>query len=146
MLVISVFFGIIIRMYYDDHNPPHIHAEYQGHKALLDLRGNILKGDLKSRTALKLVRDWIDFRYEELIEDWELARKGEEMKKIWLNPNFSNSHIVIEPCVYESLSVFTMYEILQEFAQGYRHPQRLKKSCLKRPVKTESHLHGFSSF
>ena len=67
MPIISVFFGIIIRMYYDDHNPPHIHVEYQGNKALLDFRGNILKGDL---------------RYEELLEDWKLARKGEEMKKI----------------------------------------------------------------
>jgi hypothetical protein len=82
MPVISAFFGIIIRMYYDDHNPPHIHAEYQRDKALLDFRGNILRGDLQSRTALRLVRDWIDHRYDELIEDWELARKGEEMKKI----------------------------------------------------------------
>ncbi len=82
MPIISAFFGIIIRMYYDDHNPPHIHVEYQGNKALLDFRGNILKGDLQSRTALRLVRDWIDLRYEELLEDWKLARKGEEMKKI----------------------------------------------------------------
>ena len=35
-------FGIIIRMYYDEHNPPHIHVEYQGNKALLDFHGNIL--------------------------------------------------------------------------------------------------------
>ena len=82
MPIISAFFGIIIRMYYDDHNPPHIHVEYQGNKVLLDFRGNILKGDLQSRTALRLVRDWIDLRYEELLEDWNLARKGEEMKKI----------------------------------------------------------------
>ena len=82
MPIISAFFGIIIRMYYDDHNPPHIHVEYQGNKALLDFRGNILKGDLQSRTALRLVRDWIDLRYEELLEDWKLARKGAEMKKI----------------------------------------------------------------
>ena len=82
MPIISFFFGIIIRMYYDDHNPPHIHVEYQGNKDLLDFRGNILKGDLQSRTALRLFRDWIDLRYEELLEDWKLARKGEEMKKI----------------------------------------------------------------
>jgi hypothetical protein len=82
MPIISAFFGIIVRMYYDDHNPAHIHVEYQGNKVLLDFRGNILKGDLQSRTALRLVRDWIDLRYDELIEDWELARKGEEMKKI----------------------------------------------------------------
>jgi hypothetical protein len=35
------FFGIIIRMYFDEHNPSHIHAEYQGNKAVFDLNGNI---------------------------------------------------------------------------------------------------------
>jgi hypothetical protein len=82
MPVISTFFGIIIRMFYDDHNPPHIHVEYQGRKALVDLRGNILKGDLQSRTALKLVREWIDLRYSELLEDWQLAKQGKEIKTI----------------------------------------------------------------
>jgi len=82
MPIISVFFGIVIRMFYDDHNPPHIHVEYQGSKALLDFRGNILNGDLQSRTALKLVREWIDFRYAELLEDWELARHGKDIKPI----------------------------------------------------------------
>ncbi|MEW6263142.1 MAG: DUF4160 domain-containing protein [Thermodesulfobacteriota bacterium] len=56
--------------------------EYQGNKALLDFQGNILKGDLKSRTALRLVRDWIDLRNNEIKEDWELAQRGEEIKKI----------------------------------------------------------------
>ena len=82
MPIISAFFGIVIRMFYDDHNPAHIHVEYQGNKALLDFRGNILKGDLHSRTALKLVREWIDLHPEELNEDWELAREGMEIKKI----------------------------------------------------------------
>jgi hypothetical protein len=82
MPIISVFFGIIIRMFYDDHNPPHIHVEYQGRKALLDFRGNVLKGDLQSRTALKLVREWIDLRYEELLEDWDLAKQLKEIKPI----------------------------------------------------------------
>jgi hypothetical protein len=82
MPVISVFFGIIIRMYYDEHNPPHIHVEYQGNKALLDFHGNILKGDLKSRTALRLVRDWIDLRNDELNKDWELAQLGDQINKI----------------------------------------------------------------
>jgi len=69
-------------MFYDDHNPPHIHVEFQGSKALLDFRGNILKGDLLSRTALKLVREWIDLRCEELLENWELAGLGKEIKMI----------------------------------------------------------------
>ena len=79
---ISRFFGIIIRMFYDDHNPPHFHAEYSGKKAKIDFRGNILMGDLGSKTALKLVREWIDLHQAELMEDWNLARKSKEIKKI----------------------------------------------------------------
>ena len=82
MPIICAFFGIVIRMFYDDHNPPLIHVEYEGKKALLDFRGNILKGDLHSRTALRLVREWIDLRYPELHEDWELAKQGKEIKRI----------------------------------------------------------------
>ena len=79
---ISRFFGIIIRMFYDDHNPPHLHAEYQGNSAIFDFYGNILKGDLLSRTATKLVREWIDLHIDELNMDWKAAREDNELKKI----------------------------------------------------------------
>ena len=79
---ISRFFGIIIRMFFSEHNPPHIHAEYQGYKAVFDLGGNITHGDLKSRTARKLVREWIDLHVDELRKDWELAQTGNEPRKI----------------------------------------------------------------
>ena len=79
---ISRFFGIIIRMFFDDHEPSHIHVEYQGYKAVFDLRGNIIRGDLQSRTATKLVREWIDLRFNELQENWELAQAGRELNKI----------------------------------------------------------------
>ena len=79
---ISRFFGIIIRMFFDEHNPPHIHAEYQGSKAVFDLNGNITRGDLGSRTAVRLVREWIDLHSNELREDWELTQTGKEIKKI----------------------------------------------------------------
>ncbi|MCF6147457.1 MAG: DUF4160 domain-containing protein [Candidatus Kuenenia sp.] len=79
---ISRFFGIIIRMFYDEHSPPHFHAEYQGNKAVFDLNGNMIKGDLHSKTARKLVREWVDLHYEEIAEDWELAMKDQELKKI----------------------------------------------------------------
>jgi hypothetical protein len=79
---VSRFFGIIIRVYYDDHDPPHLHAQYQEGRVLLDFRGNILRGDLRSRTALRMVREWIDLHEAELVEDWELARAGKELKKI----------------------------------------------------------------
>ncbi len=79
---ITRFFGVVIRMFYDDHNPPHFHAEFSGKKAVMDFRGSILLGDLGSRTALKLIREWVDLHQTELAEDWELARAGKEIKKI----------------------------------------------------------------
>lgn len=79
---ISRFFGIIIRMFFDEHNPPHFHAEYAGKKALFDFQGNILRGSLDSRTATKLVREWIDMRTNELREDWALARRHQPLKEI----------------------------------------------------------------
>ncbi|MCY3018215.1 MAG: DUF4160 domain-containing protein [Planctomycetota bacterium] len=77
-----MFFGITVRLFYHEHNPPHLHAEYQGNKAVLDFRGNVLRGDLKSRTALRLTREWIDLHAAELNEDWELARAGREIRGI----------------------------------------------------------------
>ena len=82
MPIISTFFGIIIRMFYDEHNPPHIHVEHQGMKVVLDFRGNILQGDLGSKTALRLSREWIDLHQAELLEDWDLAQSGKQIKKI----------------------------------------------------------------
>ena len=79
---ISRFFGIVIRMYYNDHAPPHPHAEYQGEKALLDLSGNMLRGRIGSRTAIRLVREWIDAHVTELEVDWNLARAGRDLRPI----------------------------------------------------------------
>jgi hypothetical protein len=79
---VSRFLGIVIRMFYSDHAPPHVHAEHQRNKALLDFRGNVLRGDLGSRAILRLVREWIDQHAVELEEDWNLARAGEELNKI----------------------------------------------------------------
>lgn len=82
MPIISMFFGIIIRMFYDEHNPPHLHAEYHAKKAVFDFQGNILKGSLRSRTATKLIREWIDLNSLELEKDWKLSKTGKQIKKI----------------------------------------------------------------
>jgi hypothetical protein len=79
---ISSFFGIIIWMYYDEHNPPHIHVEYQGNRVVVDFQGNIMKGDLNSRTAVRLIRDWIDLHVQELCKNWERARTGQTLEEI----------------------------------------------------------------
>jgi len=82
MPIISRFFGIIIRMFYDEHNPPHFHVEYQDKKAVFDFQGNILKGNLSSKIAPRLVREWTDKHVSDLEEDWGLAREGKEIKRI----------------------------------------------------------------
>lgn len=52
MPILSVFFGIIVRMWHDDHPPPHIHVEYQGFEALIILKtGQIFKGKLPNKVA-----------------------------------------------------------------------------------------------
>lgn len=82
MPTISTFFGIVIKMFFDDHNPPHFHAEYQGEMAVFDFRGNILRGNISSRTAVRLIREWIDLHQPELQVNWENMRQGREFNRI----------------------------------------------------------------
>ncbi|MCX6639038.1 MAG: DUF4160 domain-containing protein [bacterium] len=79
---ISRFFGIVIRMCYDQQEPPHLHAEFKSKKALLDFEGNVFQGDLESVTALKLVREWISQHIPELQENWELTRAAKAVKSV----------------------------------------------------------------
>jgi hypothetical protein len=84
MPTISMFFGIIIRMYCSpsEHNPPHIHAYYQDFKATVDLRScEINEGDLPRKQA-KLVEAWAEIHQDELLADWALASRGELPFKI----------------------------------------------------------------
>ncbi len=82
MPVISYFFGIYIRMYHDDHNPPHIHALYQGFEAFVKIEnGEIYKGGLPKK-AEKLVQEWIMENQKELIENWNRAVNLEPLFKI----------------------------------------------------------------
>ncbi len=82
MPTISIFFGIVIKMFFDDHNPPHFHAEYQGDMAVFDFRGNILRGNIQSRTAVRLIREWVDLHQAELEENWNEMQMGREFHKI----------------------------------------------------------------
>ena len=82
MPYVSMFFGIIIRMLYREHNSLHFHAEYQGQEASFDFDGNITEGKMKSRTAQKLIREWTALHREELIQNWERAAAKESIQKI----------------------------------------------------------------
>lgn len=78
---ISRFYGIIIYMFYNDHNPPHFHVEYGEYKAVVNFDEEIVKGNMPKR-ALKLVFEWMDLHKVELMKNWELARSGEPLNKI----------------------------------------------------------------
>lgn len=85
MPVISMFYGIIVRMFYMDnkkHHHPHVHVEYQDFKAVIQIPdGNIIAGDFPS-SKLKLVQAWVEIHREDLISDWKLAVSGEPVFKI----------------------------------------------------------------
>ena len=85
MAVISMFYGIIVSMYYLDnrqHHVPHIHVKYQEQEAVISIpQGEVLEGELKSN-KMKLVQAWIEIHQEELMADWELAINDENVFKI----------------------------------------------------------------
>lgn len=85
MPIISMFYGILIRMYaLDDQyrHVPHIHAKYAEYEASVGIAdGEVLAGELP-RKQLRLVQAWIELRRDELTADWELAVGGESPYKI----------------------------------------------------------------
>jgi len=80
MPTLSMFFGIIIRMYYapKEHNPPHIHVYYQNDTATINIDNcEISQGKIPTK-QLRLVVAWIELHREELIADWKLCQNGEK--------------------------------------------------------------------
>jgi len=76
------FYGIIIRMYFLDHNPPHFHAIYQGSMAEFDIRTlEMIAGDLPSR-AHALVLEWAAMHRTELMANWQKAMIPEPLAPI----------------------------------------------------------------
>ena len=82
MPVISFFFGIKIIINYDDHKPPHFHAEDGEFKAIFSIKtGEIIKGKLP-KVGLNIVTKWARQHKKELQEDWELAGLKKELRAI----------------------------------------------------------------
>jgi len=85
MPTISMFYGILILMYFHDnkrHNRPHIHAEYGEESAVIAIDdGSVLAGSLPT-VKMKLVQAWIEIHKEDLMADWKLAVTGEPVFKI----------------------------------------------------------------
>jgi hypothetical protein len=78
---ISRFLGIIIYMLYNEHNPPHFHAQYGDYKISVDIITGVVEGKFPKR-ALSAVIEWCDKYKDQLMEDWELAARHEQLKKI----------------------------------------------------------------
>ena len=82
MPIISTFFGIVIRMYYQEHGPAHFHAEYQGQQATFLLTGEVLAGEIRSGTARRLIRDWAAQNHGELEANWARMKSGQALERI----------------------------------------------------------------
>ena len=82
MPVISAFYGITVKIFQGDHNPPHIHVSYGEFKALVDINtGRIIAGDLPFRSH-KLVKEWLKLRRVDVLRAWEVAEKFGTPKRI----------------------------------------------------------------
>ncbi len=82
MPTISRFYGILIRMYFDDKHAPHFHAIYGEHRAQITVAdGKIMQGHLPPH-AYRLVVEWAQAHRAELEEDWKLARAKQPLKDI----------------------------------------------------------------
>ena len=82
MPTISMFLGIIIRMYNTgEHNPPHFHAHYQGYNAVFNFEGEILECEMPKR-QVKFIAAWAELHKDELFANWELAMNEQTLYKI----------------------------------------------------------------
>jgi len=79
---ISRFYGIVIKMFYNDHNPPHFHAEYGSERMIVDFNSlSVIAGKLPSR-ASGMVMEWAAQHQGELLDDWNLARQMAPLRRI----------------------------------------------------------------
>jgi len=85
MPVISMFYGIIVSLYFIDnrqHKSPHVHVRYQEHEAVIGIpEGDLLEGFLPP-AKMRLVSAWIEIHRDELMADWQLALTGQDPYKI----------------------------------------------------------------
>ena len=68
-------------MFINEHNPPHFHIRYDEYRAIIEIESGKITGTLPPR-AMKLVVEWLNLHREELYENWELLRRGEQFKRI----------------------------------------------------------------
>ena len=75
------FLGIVIYMLYDDHRPPHFHAEYGEYKATVDINTGVVEGRFPRR-ALKALLEWYELHRDALLADWQLSERHQPLIRI----------------------------------------------------------------
>jgi hypothetical protein len=82
MPTIAIFFGLTVQMYWRDHPPAHIHVFYGGAEALIAIETCEVIGGHLPPAALRIVRDWMQNRRADLLENWERARRREPLEQV----------------------------------------------------------------
>jgi hypothetical protein len=80
--VIAVFFGILIRMYYREHEPAHFHAEHRAQEGKFDFDGNQIIGNITSKNALALIQQWAQLNRPALEANWSKIKAGQPLDRI----------------------------------------------------------------
>lgn len=75
------FYGIIISLFWRDHNPPHIHFSYGNYECTISVIERVVEGKSPAKVISK-VNEWIDAHENEILTLWEKAQKGEPLNKI----------------------------------------------------------------
>jgi Domain of unknown function (DUF4160) len=78
---ISRFLGIVIGIFYSEHGFAHFHAVYGEHEISVEIESGTIHGEFPAR-ALRLVLEWANLHRQELIENWQLAKQGQPLKRI----------------------------------------------------------------
>ena len=82
MPTIAIFFGILIKMNYREHNPPHIHAEYGEYRASYDIANAECIAGAFPASQQHMVQAWIAIHREDLLANWKLSEQHEELFRI----------------------------------------------------------------
>jgi hypothetical protein len=79
---IAYFLGIAVRMFFNDHDPPHFHVRYQGHRARVSIAdGEVIDGRLPPAVR-RIVKEWTALRRDALMRNWTAARSDQPLERI----------------------------------------------------------------
>jgi hypothetical protein len=82
MPTISLFYGIKVTMYWDDHSPAHFHVEYAEQQATILIQEGVVGVGALPNKQLKLVLAWCELHKDELMQNWELSKEGKPLNAI----------------------------------------------------------------